>query len=80
MLAANRGKLESLLTEIWWAPSAGMPSPFEQRYEGFGSDMAVAVLNLFQAISHASFFFGFTRRRPDLRVCPGSHRGRHACY
>jgi hypothetical protein len=25
-----------------------MPSPFEQRYEGFGCDMAVAVLNLFQ--------------------------------
>jgi hypothetical protein len=25
-----------------------MPSPFEQRYEGFGTDMAVAVLNLFK--------------------------------
>ena len=48
VLAATRDKLEQLLSEVWWAPAAGMPSPFEQRYEGFGCDMAVAVLNLFQ--------------------------------
>lgn len=48
MPAATRNKLEQMLSEIWWAPSPGLPSPFEQRYEGFGCDMAVAVLNLFR--------------------------------
>ena len=48
MAAASRVKLENMLSEIWWAPSPGLPSPFEQRYEGFGCDMAVAVLNLFR--------------------------------
>ena len=47
--APAREKLGRLLDEVWWSPSSGMPSPFEQRYEGFGCDMAVAVLNLFQA-------------------------------
>ena len=49
VVAATRNKLELLLEELWWPPSPGTPSPFEQRYEGFGCDMAIAVLNLFQA-------------------------------
>jgi hypothetical protein len=53
VLAATQSKLEQCLSEIWWAPSPGIPSPFEQRYEGFGVEMAVAVLNLFQV----SFLF-----------------------
>ena len=54
--ATARDKFDQLLEEIWWPPSPGMPSPFEQRYEGFGCDMAVAVLNLLQAREPDSYF------------------------
>jgi hypothetical protein len=71
--ATARDKLEQMLSEIWWAPSPGMPSPFEQRYEGFGCDMAVAVLNLFRVNSSAAL------RTFECRVSKlssGSRRGR----
>ncbi len=58
MPTATRDKLEQMLSEIWWAPSPGLPSPFEQRYEGFGCDMAVAVLNLFRVSGSAAVCFG----------------------
>lgn len=59
VVAGTRDKLEQLLKELWWPPSPGKPSPFEQRYEGFGCDMAVAVLNLFQASADTSLWIRY---------------------